>query len=134
MPSRSISIYLHYKHLSNLFHLFSQKNISSVVFHVLKMIAQSALHNLEIYHSACQSLSQASYLASTRIWLKVLHHNKGLRATFQRGDALPSLLDLSQLPGLHLHLNSSSLPASFTRNYYSVITSLTGPIPTLHES
>lgn len=98
------------------------------------MIAQSALHSLEIYHGACQSLSQASYLASTHIWLKVLHHNKDLRATFQRGDALPSLLDLSQLPGLHLHLNSSSLPASFISNYYSVTTSLIVPIPTLHES
>lgn len=98
------------------------------------MGVQNALNSLDINSGRHCGISQASYPASTRIWLKVLPHNKDLRATFQRGDALPSLLDLSQHPGLHLHLNSSSLPASFTRNYKSVITLLTVPTQTLHES
>lgn len=80
------------------------------------MMAQTVLQSLELYHGARQSLPQASYLASIHIWLKVQPHSKDLHATFQTSDAPPSLLDQSQHLGLHLHLNSSSLPANLMKN------------------
>lgn len=115
MPCKNISIYHYYKLI--LFICLARNLISPVVFCVFKVMAKTALHSLGLHYSDCQSLLQASYLASICIWLKVQPHNKDLHATFQKGDEPPSLLDLSQLPAPHLHLNSSSSPASLTKNY-----------------
>lgn len=100
------------------------------------MMAKQALHSLVLHYSACQGLLQAYYLASIYTWLKVQPHNKGLHATFQKGDEPPSPLDLSQHPGPHLHLNSSSSPANLRRNYYLTLAFalLIVPIQILHKS
>lgn len=81
------------------------------------MKVKTASHILGLPYNTFRSFLQASYLASICIWLKVQPHNRGLHATFQKGGEPPSLLDLSQHPGPHLHLNSSSSPASLTKNY-----------------
>lgn len=88
-----------------------------VAFCAFKMKGDTASHSLVLLYNTFQSLLQASYLASICIWPKVQPHNRGLHATFQKGGEPPSLLDLSQHPGPHWHLNSSSSPASLTKNY-----------------